>query len=102
MINAKEAKELTQNIEKYVDDLLEEIEIVIYNCISRNMYSFTYEVDERKYPFATEYAVQKLKELDYKVRIIKTAEEGFTRMKDNGSFHFGKPYRSATIEIGWD
>lgn len=101
MINAKEAKELTENIEKYVDDLLEEIEEIIYRCIRNNMYSFTYEVDERKYPFATEYAMIKLKDLGYKVRMLKAAEEGLKEMKQR-EYNWWKPYRSATIEIRWD
>lgn len=100
MISAKEAKELTDNIEKYVDDLLDEIEDVIFNCIRQNYYQFTYEVDERKYPFATEYAVKKLKDLGYKVRVLKTAEEKKEEMKEK--YNWMKPYRSATIEIGWD
>lgn len=101
MIDAKQAKELTENIEKYVDDLLEELEEVIYGHIRNNMYGFTYEVDERKYPFATEYVVAKLKELGYKVRILKTAEEGLEKMKKN-EYRFSQPYRCATIEIRWD
>lgn len=100
MINAKEAKELTENMEKYVDDLLDELENVILGCIRQNYYHITYEIDERKYPFATEYAVKKLKELGYKVRVLKTAEEGKEEMKQK--YNWMKPYRSATIEIGWD
>lgn len=100
MISAKEAKELTENIEKYVDDLLEEIEDVIFNCIRQNYYHITYYIDERKYPFATEYAVKRLKDLGYKVRVLKTAEEGKEEMKQN--YNWMEPYRSATIEIGWD
>lgn len=101
MIDAKQAKELTENIKKYVDDLLAELEEVIYGQIRNNMYGFTYEIDERKYPFATEYAVAKLKDLGYGVRILKTAEEGLEKMKKS-EYRFGQPYRSATIEIRWD
>ena len=101
MINAKEAKELTENIEKYVDVLLEELEEVIYRCIRNNMFNFTYEIDERKYPFAAEYAVAKLRDLGYKVRILKTAEEGLEQMKKS-EYRFSHPYRCATVEIGWN
>ena len=101
MISAKEAKELTENIEKYVDDLLDELEEVIYGCIRQNMYMFTYEVDERKYPFATQYAMNKLQDLGYKVRVLKTAEENKEEMKKNG-YNWFKPYRSSTIEVRWD
>lgn len=101
MISAKEAKELTENIEKYVDDLLDELEEVIFGCIRQNLYMFTYNIDERKYPFATQYAVNKLKELGYKVRMLKTAEEGKEEMKKS-EYHWIKPYRSSTIEVRWD
>lgn len=101
MIDAKEAKELTENIKKYVDDLLGEIEEAIYGCIKKNLYNFTYEIDERKYPLATEFCVEELKKLGYKVRILKTAEEGLEAMK-NSKYHCFRPYRSATIEISWN
>lgn len=101
MISAKEAKELTNNIEKYVDDVLDEIEDVILSCIRQNYYHVTYNIDERKYPFATEYAVKKLKDLGYKVRVLKTAEEGKEAMKKE-EYSWRKPYRSSCIEIGWD
>lgn len=100
MISAKEAKELTDNIEKYVDDLLDALEDVILSCIKQNYYHTTYVIDETKYPFATEYAVKKLKDLGYKVRVLKTAEEGKEEMKQK--YNWMTPYRSATIEIGWD
>lgn len=92
MISAKEAKELTENTKKYVEKLLDELEEVIYATIRKNKYGFEWVIDEKKYPFAADYAVKELKELGYKVRMTKFDEEIWNNKK----------YHGASIEIRWD
>ena len=71
MIDAKKAKELTQNIDKDVEELLKDIEENIMQSIAENKYSLHYVINKKKYPNAKVCAIKKLEQLGYKIAIIQ-------------------------------